>query len=223
ERARAVDMRAHSRLFHCEIDGCEFICNSKAALEEHEKLPLDKHIIRCIETDLDVIKRGCVKATSEVRHTADLSSAMDVERTDTHIYTAAALIQMSPFAYNPDFQIAQFAQPPPGFARKSNAPQTKMTVPMWNWVLFCQGRGDAAVDAGSTTLGHQAAKAMRYLGTAKGAAIFSSTATDITYMHPPHYPATRTFKMHEILSAQQLKAYMSQDRSKLEATRAAAI
>jgi len=212
-------VREKSSLFHCEVPGCGYFCKGRKTFDKHVELSIEEHTSRRItETDNDTILRSCVASTSAVKFCASQRSITDGDRTDGEIYSATdTYFGDLPLIDGTAFCIKE-SRPPLSFAQKTNATQVKMTLATWDFVLFCQGRGDPAVDGGTKTLPHQAAKAMRWLGTARGAEILTQTAHDIEYMTPSP-TNTRSFLMGELKDAQQLKGYFSKPRTELLASK----
>jgi len=205
-----------SSMLHCEVPGCEYASLSEAAFARHRALSAEQHVVCRIEKDSDVIIRGCVAATAQVKFCSSRSSVEDTDRCDSIIYPASEFTAQH-LCSGARFDI-KASRPAHAFARKSTALQVKMSAETWEFVLYCQGRGDKAVGGGPKTLGHQAAQAMRLWGTAKGAEIFNLTEADRTFMQP-NETNTRKVKMGFLKDAQQLKAYMRMDRELLLASR----
>ena len=103
---------------------------------------------------------------------------------------------------------------PRGSAHKTMCPTTILDTQMMDYILFIQGRGDTADQGLSKTFPADAHKAMRLLGTIQGEKFFNSTEKDKAFMRQ-NQDGRRTFKLSQLLSATQLKQYMSKTRVSL--------
>lgn len=161
-------------------------------------------------TTRDTIKMMCADSTKGVLSAATLSSSQQTERPD-HVMTLAAIRQECP-QFNPSSSSTSFFRL--GFGFKRNCASVPTSVGAMKFVVYLQGRGDKAGDNVSKTIPSSGAKAMKLLGTKEGEKIFNDTDNDRATMKA-NETETRVFKLHELLSATQLKSFLSKPRQAL--------
>lgn len=217
---------SHSTLHHCTKEGCNFFSNTVSGLTRHmNNQDEDAHFCSTAHakygnafmstlryTDTDALKLYCQHKTAQVAPTSSKATILDATRVE-RLITAEEYNALYP-AYSNRVSLSGAQLWHVGGGHRKKAKQVRKTAAACAFTVFVKGRGEADVDGGNKSLPSECVKAMFLHGTVEGSTIFCETDTDRNFMAHNNPPA-RSFKLHQLLSEDQLKAELRKPYSAL--------